>query len=318
MKDKITLLIKETGCTRGEAELALGMCGYDVERAVGAIPRLFQNVVVLKGKARVDTETLYVLFLAILDLKNRALVRVRAVASYNPAALAVESSLDWYGVEKHLYACRLRDGAVQPLSQEIEQVLTDFFSSAAGKPFYSEAHGQIRGKGIQALRELLFRRFSPHRVDLSITKDVLDMGQFQEIGGAAPKGQRGARGGAPDRLWAAAAVPGSLVLKVALDGDPQGTPAGELRAGDLVYAYITDTRDVAQYLARLFGAHFGDGGLLLVPVEAVESEGPASALYIRVRFSLGVCGDVDLPPGIRLRSIRKAEARSWWKKLFGA
>ena len=33
MKDKIELLMEETGCDRGEAELALEMSGYEVEEA---------------------------------------------------------------------------------------------------------------------------------------------------------------------------------------------------------------------------------------------------------------------------------------------
>ena len=59
MKDKVTLLIEETGCDRSEAELALELCGYDLETAVQAVPRLFQNISVFKGRLHVRSESLY-------------------------------------------------------------------------------------------------------------------------------------------------------------------------------------------------------------------------------------------------------------------
>ena len=56
MRDKVALLMDETGCDRAEAELALELCGYDLENAVAAVPRLFQNILVLKGRLRSPQE----------------------------------------------------------------------------------------------------------------------------------------------------------------------------------------------------------------------------------------------------------------------
>ncbi|HVE14278.1 MAG TPA: hypothetical protein VNI01_12840, partial [Elusimicrobiota bacterium] len=104
---------------------------------------------------------------------------------------------------------------------------------------------------------------------------------------------------------------------------------GELRAGDMVQATINDSRDIAHYLARLFGARTEDGRnqSLSVPVEALErghgrprgglgraGEGEVS---VRVRFAAGVCGDVAVPADIRLKVVRKSARTSWWKKIFG-
>ena len=327
MKDKIALLMRETGCEQGEAELALEMCGYDVEKAVRAISRLFHNIVVIQGKADVPEETLYLLFLVILNLKDRSLLRARAVASYNPAVFSVAFNKDWFGFEKHLYASRLRDGALQSLSQEVEQLLSNLFVSPAAASFYSEAKRAARGKDTQTLQGLLARRFSPHEVRLFLHKDVLDMGQFQELAGRSGSGH--ARSSSAPRTSGndAPKTPDSLVLRVALEGSPDGVPAGELSAGDLVYAHINDPRDVARYLAKLFGAQLGESVSLLVPIEAVESgaaredvrlaRGEGGDICVRVRFSLGVCGDVYLPRDIRIKAVRRTEPASWWRKLFG-
>jgi len=316
MKDKITLLMEETGCEQGEAELALEICGFDVEKAVRVIPRLFHNIAVLKGKARVREEALHILFLAILNLKDRSLLRARAVASYNPAVLDIPIERNWFEFEKHLYACRLRPGSIQHLSQEAERLLAEFFASREAAAFHSEASLDPRGRGPQALAQLLSRRFHPHSVRLEMYKDVLDMAQFQEI----PYG-----GGSPLKGWPRPrrrGASGTLVLRIALEGSYDGIPADGLMAGDLVYAQITDARDIARYLARLLGASSSEpanpgkipAASILAPVEAVEKVAGKDVL-VRVRLSLGVCGDVSVPKDIRLKAVRKTEA-SWWRKLF--
>ena len=320
MKDKIELLMQETGCAQGEAELALELCGFEVEKAVAAIPRLFQNIAVLKGKLRDDGETLYGLLLVILNLRDRSLMRARAVVSYNPAVYMADVEQGWFDFEKHLYACRLWDGSLQSLSQDLEKLLVSYFASADSVPFFAETKA-AESRASQFFRDVLAPRFTPGRLSLVLRRDLLDMGQFQQIG---PDWARRPHRGRQRRLG----PEGTLILKIALEPQADGLPAGELRAGDLVYAMITDTRDVAQYLARLFGPQ--DSGSLLVPVEAVEtvpaleswpggaeSRAGLPAIGVRVRFSLGVCGDVNLPPDIRLKVVRRAAAQtSWWRKLF--
>ncbi|MBI4346812.1 MAG: hypothetical protein HY553_08145 [Elusimicrobia bacterium] len=305
MRDKIDLLMQETGCEQGEAELALELCGYEVEKAVAAIPRLFQNIGVLKAKFHEPAESLYGLMLVILNLRDQSLLRARFVVSYNPAVYATSLEQGWFDFEKYLYACRLWDGSLQSLSQELEQLAGAFFASPEAAPFYSESADASLESGVAGLRAALGRRFSREGLRLVARRDVLDMGQFQQLGTASrpsrPRPRRHALGG-------------SLILRIALEPQADGLPAGELRAGDLVYVTITDHRDIAQYLARLFGPSDAPG-TLLVPVEAVET-GPKGEVGVRVRFSLGVCGDVNLPPDIRLKVVRRNTPRPWWKKLF--
>lgn len=303
MRDKVTLLMEETGCDRGEAELALELCGYDLESAVQAVPRLFQNIAVLKGRLLLRAESLYGLWLVILNLKDRTLLRARAVVSYNPAVFSSELDRHWFEFEGRLYACRLWVGTMQPRSQEIEGLLAEYFDSARAEAFYAEGGGEQRA--LADLRESLETRLGD--VELQVQRDVLDMGQFREV---QPRPE-----GRPRRRPSGS--PGPLVLKVALEPDPEGPAAGELKAGDLVYASIIDGRDIARYLARLFGAREGEETRpMQAPVEAIERQ--ASGLLIRIRFSAGLCGDVLVPPDIRLRKgTRRTAPVSWWRKLLG-
>ncbi|MBI3299712.1 MAG: hypothetical protein HYZ75_16215 [Elusimicrobia bacterium] len=305
-KDKVALLMEETGCDRSEAELALQLCAYDLESAVQAVPRLFQHVVIFKGRFRAARESLYGLWLAVLNLKERRLLRARAVASYNPAVYASELDIHWFDFEGRLYACRLWAGTAQALSQDVEAALAAVFDSPEAKTFYEEGK-RFSGGDFDSLRAAVSKALGG-QVELDARQDVLDLGQFREVRPAAapparPRSRRGARGGL-------------LVLHIALEPDPQGVPAEELRAGDLVHASINDARDIAQYLAKLFGGRDENGPAPIVaPVEALERTDGKVAL--RVRFSAGVCGDVELPGALKVRIARRPSRSPWWKRFIG-
>jgi len=318
MKDKVTLLMEETGCERSEAELALELCGYDLESAVKAIPRLFQNIVVLKARIRAEAVPLYGLLLVILNLKDKSLLRARAVVSHNPAVYASELEQHWFDFEARLYACRLWVGSVQEQSQSVEQKLSTYFASPEAQDFYDEG-SDYKDKDFDALRAALSVELGA-AVELTAQQDVLDMGQFQEV---RPRGEGS---GEPQPARRPARVHGGpgqgpggmLVLGVDFERDEEGgIPASSLSAGDLVYTRISDSRDIAQYLGKLFGSRSGDGvSPLLVPIEAIETE-EGGRMTIRVRFSAGVCGDLSVDGATKLKAVPRPSQTPWWKKIFG-
>ena len=317
MPDKIALLMEETGCEKGEAELALEMCGFVVEDAIKAVPRMHKSIVVFKGRLTHPEQNLFGLLLVILNVRLRVVVRSRAVLSFNPAVCAVSLEKDWFEFEKYLYGCRLWEGSLPKESMELEQAVANHLRGG-GKEIFEEQAEPAQA----ALREALRRILRSAEVELKLVKDVLDMGQFQSLK-TAPAGERG---GSPRSRAAAGSRPDELlILKVSLVEDPGGVPACDLRAGDLVGAHIVDNRDIAKYLAKLFGGHSEQGPVPIpAPVEAIEGcsgKGEAGGILVRVRFSAGVCGDADLQAGVRLRAERGAagvpEKLSWWRRLFG-
>ncbi|HAH08114.1 MAG TPA: hypothetical protein DCM05_16580 [Elusimicrobia bacterium] len=320
MKDKVELLMEETACDRETAELALQLCSYDLETAVQTVPRLFQDIRVIKGRLRCEGEPLYGLWLAILNLRDRSLLRARAVVSCNPAVFASELDQHWFDFEGRIYACRLWAGTLQDVSQEAEKLLESFFNSAGAAAFYEEK-ARLGPKEWGQLKELLSRRLG--ELDIQASPEVLDMGQFQEVRplpASDPGAPREARAPQTRRRTgerpARSSTRGPLVLRIALEPSPAGLAAGELRAGDVVFATITDPRDVAQYLAKLLGTRVEDGAPSIpAPVEALERG--QSDVLVRVRFSAGLCGDVSVPPDIRLKVSRRPSRMPWWKKIFG-
>ena len=190
IQDKIALLMAETGCDQGEAELALEMCGYEVEQAVKAIPRLHKNIVVLKGKFIHAEQNQFAVLLVILNAKSRTLLRSRAVLSYNPAVYGIPLDKDWFEFEKSLYACRLWEGSLQTESLEIEQALASHFrSTEMTAPFDpADASPDAAAAAVSGVLKGLLRC---QNLELKLKKDVLDLGQFQSLRndpGAAPAG----------------------------------------------------------------------------------------------------------------------------------
>jgi len=312
IQDKIALLMEETGCERGEAELALEMCGYQVEEAVKAIGRLLRNIVVLKAKFLHSEQSQYGLFLVVLNLKSGVLLRARAVLSFNPAVCEVPLDKDWFEFEKALYGCRLWDGSLQGESLELEQRLSEHFRAASARSLERVETAPAEELAAE-LSGVLRGMFKSPALSLKLRKDILDLGQFQSLGSDGSSRPRGRP--ARSRLRAEEL----LVLAIALEEDPRGMAAGDLRAGDMVSARIVDPRDIAQYLAKLFGGHSQRGQVpILVPVEAIEAVAPSGVLA-RVRFSRGVCGDALVPRESRLKAVRVAlrnQELSWWRRFL--
>ena len=308
MQDKISLLMEETGCDRGEAELALEMCGFQVEEAIGAIARLLRNIAVVKGKFTQPASGQFGIFLFVANLKTGGLLRSRAVVSFNPAVYGASLDKHWFEFEKQLYACRLWEGSLQAESLDFERRCAAHFQDSGA----CERMGRVDVQPVTAdIGKLLAGFFGTPVSKLQLKREILDQRQFQSLRGDADQAPRlrgvGARPPADDLL----------VLKVMLEEEDSGVPARELRAGDMVAAKIVDSRDIAQYLSKVFGGHSQGGPVaVLTPVEAIES-GP-SGILTRVRFSVGVCGDATVPPDSRLRVVRgpKVADSPWWRRLF--
>ena len=312
MKDKIELLMEETGCDRGEAELALEMCGYELEEAVKQIPRLLRDICALKGKFLVPGANQHGLFLIVLNLKTRKVLRSRAVITYDPAAHAVGLEEDWFAFEKHLYGSRLGDGSLPAESLEVEQRLAQHFR-AADPALYDSLRDMPSDLASEELVRPLRAHFREPALSAKVKKDILDLGQFQSLRKAPAPAERRERAAPRGR-----GAEELLVLKIALEEDPSGVAAADLHAGDLVFARIVDGRDIAQYLARLFGGLTASGPVPIeVPVEAVETS-PAGTLA-RVRFAVGVAGDAVVASDRPIKAARGSAARgdgSWWRRFF--
>jgi hypothetical protein len=302
--DKIHLLMEETGCDQGEAELALASTGYDLEKAVRTIAGLLRHIVALKGKFHAPGRGLYGLLVAIGDTRRDQLLRMRAVVSYNPALYETVLEGDWYDVERELYAFRLGEGTLQQVSQDLERLLGERWGLSEGARF----HAWLRENRVERITEsaerLVSAHFSGDGVSVRVVREELNLDQYRRV-------KREDMAAAP---VAAPAAGENLALKVTLEEDPDGVPARDVAPGDTVRVILTDERDIAQYVSKLLGGRSG-GTLkaLPAPVEGVTRE--EGRLLFQIRLSGSILGLSTAPADMRLRVERRSDG-SWWRRLL--
>jgi hypothetical protein len=312
MDEKIRLLMEETGCDRGEAELALTSAGYSLERAIRTIPTLLRNIVVLKAKFHAPSVHLYGLFMIILDTKRKRLFRVKAVASYNPSLYEVSLGQDWYDFERRLYGFRLMEGAHPSVTKDLEILLDDLWSTQADVFLTLLQSGEMDSI-LPYLTEFLERKLQWTGLRLDLNREELNLAQFQQLR------KEWAETSASEPVLSRPgeeSFPLPLSVEVELERDPQGVPAGDVELGDAVFSIISDERDIAKYLARLLGSRAGETAIALpTSVEGVEKQ--ADSVKFSVRLTTGIVGTAMVPIALRVKVQQQQSLNeSWWKRFI--
>lgn len=289
--------MEETGCDQGEAELALELSNQNLENAIRTIESLLRHIFALKGKFYFQDKNLYGLLLIVLNTKTQEILRLRTVVSYNPTIYENSPKMDWYALEKLIFSYRLDEGSIPDFTQEIEQKMRPYF----------EANKEMLVRGnIKDISGLLSNLFSPDKVTIEIELEELNLAQFRKLPGddITPN----------TRVMISESEAGSIWLKVDFFEDSLGKPVSNLNEGDVVLSLISDTRDIAHYLAHLIGSKRDDNTIPLpaivrkISVNGEESE-------VQVSYAPGIIGTARVKNNIRVKVIEE-KAESWWKKII--
>jgi hypothetical protein len=309
IQDKIHLLMEETGCDQGQAELAITLAGYDLEKAIRTIGTLLRNIVVVKGKFQLPAKNLYGLLILIADTRRERLFRIRAVVSYNPALYETPLNEDWYDFEKGLYAFRLWEGTLQQMTQDLERILVEALKRAPEGKLYDLLREGAAEKLRASFEGALKGFFSSEGLGLEILREELNLDQFRRF-------KTKEEGLVPDSGDNASPEPAgeSLILNVDLQQASDGVPARDVRVGDSVFVLLTDNRDIAQYLSKLLGGRSERGVKPLVsPVEEIRREG--DQISFQVRLSVGILG-VAIAQSASLLRVQRRSTDAWWRRLL--
>jgi len=304
--DKIHLLMEETGCDRAQAELAMSLAGFDLEKAIRTIGTLLRDIVVLKGKFVEPSRHLHGLFFLIANTRPENLIRARAVVSHNPALFETPLDVPWYDFEKSLYASRLGEGARQQMSQDLERSLADCLENRRDK-FFASLKSSDEAVPVAFMEECLSHVFPGGVLDVRLEPEVIDQDQFRRFP------IKGDERFVPNTPSPRAGAGDNLVLHVDPAGvGEEGVPSREVRVGDSIRVLLTDGRDIARYLAKLLGASDDQGPRPFeAPVEECRQEG--DRVQIQVRLSTGILGLVELSAEAPVSIIRRTEL-PWWQR----
>ncbi len=311
MEDKVGILVEETGCDSAEAELALQMAGYEVPKALQVLASRLRNILVIKIKFRDLSHPRFGLALAVANIKTGEVLRSRAVVSFNPVVYIRTLEGYWFEFEKDLYARRLWEGSLQAESLDLEGMLSQYVRQILlNKP--CEMNVAFATRLETELGTAFGRVMNSPKVEVKVRGEILSLGEFNSL--RIPTGEKSMR-----RRGSHREGQDHTVIKIGIEEDALGIPASEIKSGDMISAVIMDSRDLAHYLWKIFGG-YQDGVPIsvLAPVEAVEVV--SSKIFLRARFSLGVCGDAAIPLEKKIKAVRvllkHPVSSSWWKRIL--
>jgi len=298
MDEKVILLTEETGCDQGEAELALELVNYDLEKAIKTIRTLLENVIAIKGKFIIPEENIYGLFISIFDMRTENIVRTRVVTSYNPTIYEINLNTDWYLIEKLTYSYRLGKGSIPNLAYEIEK---SFHTEITKKKemFYSTLSHKDKDK----IQEILITNFPKStQVSMQTTIEEINLEEYSDESTKSETEKPSPIDNANSK---------KVFLETELCQYNSGKKATHLKKGDVVLVQITDNRDIGKYLAHLLGTK--DNLFFPAPIHQITHTDSGSD--IQLNFTSGIVGFCRLNPQDKIKVI-KQNSTPWWKKLF--
>jgi hypothetical protein len=298
MDENVRLLMEETDCEQGEAELALELSNHNLENAIRTIESLLRHIFALKGKITFPAKNLYGLILIVVNTKSQEILKLRTVVSYNPSIYENSPKMDWYALEKLIFSYRLDEGSIPDFTQEIEHKMRDYFT----------ANKETLVKGnIQEISSLMNSLFAPEIITTELELEELNLAQFRKLPGEDFAFNK--------RTAVSETETGMIWLQVDLyEDEAGGKPANTLKEGDLVMSRISDTRDIAHYLAHLIGSKRDDDMIPLpAVVRKVSIEGDEAEIH--VNYAPGIIGLARVKSDLRVKVVEE-KTEPWWKKML--
>ena len=299
MDEKIMLLMEETSCDRAEAELALELANYNLEKAIKTIRNILRNIAVIKGKFRIRDKNLYGLFIIILNKRFETAIRLRCVASYNPVVYETYLNMDWHELERAIYRYRLMEGTILSMANNVEAYIAGLLVSRKDRVFKP-----LGGGDLSQVEEAVRDGFPLGEPELHVVTEEINLEDYQVGSGKMEPVKYAAK--LPD-----APEMTKISLEVKLFEDEKGRKAANLSRGDIVLAQITDTREVAKYLTKLLCSK----DPTYMPVSIEDKNYMNAGIEVLLHFTPRIVGYAVVSPHARVRVIREGY-RPWWKRVF--
>ena len=224
-------------------------------------------------------------------------MRFHSVVSYNPALFENSLTMDWYAFEKLIFSYRLDEGSIPDFTQENEQRLSAFLLTRKEL---------LTGGNIQEITGMLIEFFRAAAVDVNIETEELNLAQFRQLpDSGTTSSSRSAESGQE---------PGIVLLQVEFLEDKNGKEASRLGEGEVVLSKITDTRDIAHYLAHLIGGKREDG-MIPLPSSVRRVAAAGDGCEVQVYLAPGVVGITKVSNELRVK-VMEMKSNPWWKKIL--
>ncbi len=307
MKESARIVMEETGCDEGQAELALQQTANNIEKAIKAINSLLRHIMVIKGKFFSSASNYYGIIILILNIKDKYIIRQAVTVSHDPRVYEEDLDDNWYSFERKLYSLRLKEGSNQELSHQIE------------KNMNIRLHGDYHHNFFQLVKEDEKEEFSrlfcniisellPNEGDLVIKlrKEELNLMQFKEL-----KNEVTLYDKRKSFKWFKGEDHSGVIL---IDTDiylhngerlPRGRifPVEKLNRNDVIYSVLRDNRDIAYYIWRLLGG-VSENEISPLSTIVMDKRYEEGKWKIFTKFGPGIMGKVEIAPKTRVMVLK--------------
>ncbi len=304
MRENVKILMEETGCDEGQAELALHSTGNNLEKAIKSINLLLRYIIVAKGKFMCDRMNIYGQFIVISHLNQKRIVRLGALATSDPSIYEEDLDCKWRDFEKRLYAHRLSEGCLHELIQKLEHNLNWEIASDYRKSFFQQLKDRNYEETIGILRAIISKSLEGDEIKVGMDVEELNLSQFKFPQESIISSEVVVKPALNHTLGTIDRKESAIVLRTKLVTDASSSvEVGKLRKNDLILVKISDSRDIAQYLSRLLGGCKGDEVVpLSTIVEEIREEG--DQCVVRTRFSPGIIGEALVEKRAKIRRLK--------------
>jgi hypothetical protein len=317
MKENMKILMEETGCDEGQAELVLHSTGNNLEKAIKSIDLLLKHIVVIKGRFMCNQTNVYGQFIVISHLNQKRIIRLGALVIYDPSICEEQFDVKWRDFEKRLYAHRLSEGCLHELIQKLEQNLNWQIASDYRRSFFQNLKDRNYEEIIGIFQAVISKSLEDTQVKVEMDVEELNLSQFKFPQEPAIPTETGVKPSLDQAAESVIRKESTIVLRTELvtDDSSSSIEIEKLRKNDLILVKISDSRDIAQYLARLLGGCKGEEVIpLSVILEEVREEG--NQWVVRTRFSPGIVGEGLVKRKATVRRLKPQNFAIQRKKLY--
>jgi hypothetical protein len=293
-KDRLQLLIEETGCEQAEAEIALSLSG-NIEKAIYTIGLLLKFITVFKIKLIFPKENIYGLIHIAVNMKTHDILRFSMIFSHNPVIYEISANIDWFSFEKAIFSARLDTGAMENYTQTIEENL---------KLYTQQAIKETNVISKEEISTMIKTFFQPVTAEMEIVNEELNLAQFKKLPDYNTK---------QNEISFAGYDLGFVKLDVKILEDSNGKPTEKITEGDTVLSRITDKRDIAHYLAHLIGGR-KNGIMIPLPAMVKKLYSKNNNFEIHLHYAPSITGLAKIKSGVKLK-VLETKSQLWWKKI---
>ncbi len=299
--DNVKIIMEETGCDELQATLALQSAGNDLEKALKSVYNLVKNIIILKGKIKIQEINIYGLFIIIFHKTSKDIIRQAAIVSYNPEIYEISLDLSWDKFEKELYTWRLKEGALPEITQKLSQQIGLEIRTNHRDTFFKFLNNNEKEEIKSILKtineQILNNKIS--KIDLSF--EELNLRQFKLGCDTIPiYSERELLEKKQNDIGINTIILETEIITNTRNGV---IPITKIKKNDIILSRITDKRDIAQYLSKLLGGWEKEKSIpIRVTVEKIDQKD--GYCEVITRFGPGVLGKAKISNNLKVKVLK--------------